>query len=106
MNEAYGQRIESMQGKKQVLIRIIFLAEICLFVYGYGWGKHGIMNLCERRKKNSMLQQQLADERVALETLEQRIVAWNDDSFYKERYAREQLHMARKEDIVYVYQAS
>ena len=91
-----------MHYKKQLLVRIIFLAELCLFTYGYVWGKHGIINLYQRKKANALLLEQLAHERRVLEELSARIIAWNDDFFYKERYAREKLHMARREDVVYI----
>jgi Septum formation initiator len=91
-----------MDYKKQLFVRIIFLAELCLFTYGYVWGKQGIINLYERKKVNALLLQQLAHERTVLEELSALTVAWNDDFFYKERYARENLHMGRKEDIVYI----
>lgn len=91
-----------MKYKKQLLVRIVFFAELCLFAYGYGWGNHGIINLYKRKKTNNLLAQQVADERQELQLLSERIVAWNQDSFYKERYAREHLHMARKDEIVYI----
>lgn len=91
-----------MHYKKKFFIRVIFLAEIALFVYGYVWGSHGMMNLYGCKKANMRLLQELENERRALRDIEQQIEAWNSDPFYKEQYARENLHMARAGEIMYV----
>jgi cell division protein FtsB len=91
-----------MHYKKQRVIHIIFLVEIVLFVYGYCWGRQGMISLYRRKESNSQLLAELKHERAKLEVLDERIIAWNSDSFYKERYAREQLHMARVGETLYI----
>lgn len=72
-----------------------------LFVYGYGWGGRGIMSLYGYKGENEQLRRQIADERQALQRLTDEVVAWKEDPFYREKYAREQLHMARPDEVIY-----
>lgn len=91
-----------MRSKKQWFIRSIFLVEIVLFVYGYGWGRHGITSLYVSKKANIKLLQEVTQERLLLQELTDQVIAWNNDPFYKEQYAREQLHMGRVDEIIYM----
>lgn len=91
-----------MYGKKQLCIRILFFIEIVLFVYGYGWGRHGIISLYAYKRANENLLKQLVEEQNVMQSMINQIVAWNSDPFYKEQYARELLHMARADEIIYM----
>lgn len=86
---------------KRSLLRLLFGVEIGLFFYIYLFSPHGLQKLFVLKKEmNSLvLKQSLLKDEV--KDLHEKVALFTDDSFYKEKIAREQLYMARKNEEVY-----
>jgi hypothetical protein len=87
---------------KKTGIKIFLIVEIALFTYGYTCGGRGLMVLRTQWHRNNELMAQIARDRQALSCLEHELLCWQQDPFYKERYARETLHMGRPDERVYL----
>ena len=83
-----------MAKSKSYISRIFLLGEMFVFFGIYFFGVDGLQKLCTLRDENMKLEAEVA-------TLNQEIVAWNTDSFYKEKVAREQLQMACANDEIF-----
>ena len=91
---------------KQVILRVFFSLEIIAFILVYIFGAHGYMIMRHLTKENAQLSVQIQSACHEVMTLEQQIHDWNTTSFYKEKFAREHLQMAREGEIVYYTQPS
>lgn len=90
-----------MKKKKQLILRGIFVLEICIFLGTYFFGAQGIKALTQLNGQHKQLVHEIAQLEDDITTLEQKISTWQTDSFYKEKIARERLHMARKNELIY-----
>jgi cell division protein FtsB len=89
-----------MQGK-QFLLRLFFGAEIVIFSILYLFGAQGLQVVMAMRKDNGSLSLEVRELESEVGKLNKNLVAWNNDPFYKEKIAREQLHMAKPQDEIY-----
>ncbi len=90
-----------MKRIKRIALRLFLLGEVVLFGYIYLFGNNGLQALNQLKHETNMFEQtvtQLAGEVDALET---EIIEWEQNDFYKEKIAREQLQMAHKNDEIY-----
>lgn len=86
---------------KQIIIRALFALEMCICLWVYLFGVHGWYRLIELRNECQSMRQTIARKQQEIEAVQEQITAWNTHSFYKEKMAREQLQMARKNDLIY-----
>lgn len=86
---------------KQSILRIFFVLEIIVFVCVYVLGAHGVQLMLQLKHENKQLTQEITHLKTMLNTLEEELIAWNATSFYKEKFAREQLQMAREREIIF-----
>lgn len=90
-----------MANVKKLFMKMLLLVEVVAFGRMYIFGHNGIRalqtqkNVVEDLKKDIMM----LNEDIA--QLEKEIYAWQNDDFYKEKVAREQLQMARKGDELF-----
>jgi len=88
---------------KKILLRVFLVAEIVVLSYVYLCGKSGLYALQQARTDVKKLDQEIVLAKNEVAQLESKISAWETDDFYKEKFAREQLQMARRdEEIFYV----
>lgn len=87
---------------KRLLLRLFFTVEIGIFAVLYLFGTQGLQALMKLRKKNTYLSIEVQDLEKEVKKMEETIESWKNDPFYKESVAREQLHMAKKGDQVYL----
>ena len=87
---------------KRVLLRLFFGLEVGIFALLYLFGTHGLQALVTLRKENGCLAFEVKELELQVKELETTVVAWKKEPFYKEKVARESLHMARKQDEVYL----
>ena len=87
---------------KRFLLRLFFMVEVGIFVFLYLFGTQGLRALITLRKKNARLAFEVQELETQVKELETTVVAWKSEPFYKEKVARESLHMARKKDEVYL----
>ena len=86
---------------KQSILRIFFVLEIAVFICVYLLGAHGVQLILQLKKENRQLSQEIMALNTTINTLEQELFAWNATPFYKEKFAREQLQMAREGEIIF-----
>lgn len=86
---------------KHIFVRVLFALYLILCVWVYWYGAHGLSSLLTLRRECEQLKKEIADTQRQLDVTQEEIIAWNAHSFYKEKMAREQLKMARKDEIVY-----
>jgi len=90
-----------MVQSKRFLLRLFFVVEIFIFLLMYAFGSQGVQVVLAMRKENSSVSLEVRSLQSEVEQLEKTITSWKNDPFYKEKVAREQLHMARPTDEVY-----
>ena len=88
---------------KKSIIRILFCAEIIVFLCVHMFGPQGIRVFQKLADENVVVEQSIQRVRSEIAQLDRRITACKSDAFYKERIAREQLQMARKDDLIYYF---
>ena len=86
---------------KRFLLRLFFGVEIFLFLLIYVFGTQGLQVVLGMRKENGALSLEIRQLEEEVKALKKTILSWKKDPFYKERVAREQLHMARSGDEIY-----
>ena len=86
---------------KRFLFRLFFGIEVTVFILMYIFGSQGLHVILSMRKENGILAVEIRELTCQVETLKKTLVAWKNNSFYKEKIAREHLHMARPQDEVY-----
>lgn len=90
-----------MRKLKRTFSRTFFVLEMIIFMYMYIFGANGMRAVTQLNVANTQLDNDIQILKEEVKSLENEIIAWNNDSFYKEKIARERLHMARKNDVVY-----
>lgn len=88
---------------KRGIIRVLFVAETVGFLCMHVFGPQGIRVFQKLADENSVVEQDIQRVRAEIVQLDRRITACKSDAFYKERIAREQLQMARKDDLIYYF---
>ena len=86
---------------KRLLLRFFFCIEIFIFLFLYIFGTQGLHMISKIRKENKTFLKEVSVLEGELQELENTIFEWEANPFYKEKAAREQLHMARKKDTIY-----
>jgi len=87
---------------RRSFFRLFFGAEVIVFVVIYFFGANGLGGIALLRKKNKLSAVAIQELYNDVRELEGTVYAWQNNSFYKEKIARERLHMARKGDTVYL----
>jgi hypothetical protein len=86
---------------KNVLIGGCMLAELTLFGYIALYGSHGFNALYALKKECCLIDHRIEQTKAAIEVVQKKAIAFNAYPFYKEKIARQQLHLAHKDDIIY-----
>lgn len=91
-----------MKTIKKTLLRIFFAFETIVFSFVYLFGAQGITAMRQLQREHEKLQLTLhsLETEVAQRTL--RLASLKQDTFPLEKIARENLHMARKNEIIFV----
>jgi len=87
--------------KKRYVVPCILAIEVLFGAWMYYGGQHGVQSIHALRAKNDATEQELNRMRTELAHLEHEIAAWHTHVYYKEKIARENLHMARRDDHVF-----
>jgi cell division protein FtsB len=83
------------------MVRIIFCIEILVFILICCFGTHGLKRLYQLEQENEKIIIHIKQQEEELEKLRATIIAWEENPFFKEKIAREKLHMARAGEQVY-----
>jgi cell division protein FtsB len=87
---------------KKRLTRIVLACEVAFFVLLYLFGAQGVRAIVQLRQDNQTLDVQLRNAKKDSEALQQEVTDWQSDPFYKEKIAREHLHMAHTDDLIVI----
>lgn len=75
--------------------------QVIILTYGYVRGKNGIHIVQKLKHSTEQAAQRVVQLQHKIDVIEHEIELWDTHSFYKEKIAREHLHMARRGDVVY-----
>ncbi len=67
-------------------------------------GPYGYMSLLHVCKKNIYLKEQCKYKREEIKKIQVQIQEWKTIAFLQEKYAREKLHMGKKDEQVFFYE--
>jgi len=90
---------------KRTILRLFFAIEIVIFVGVYLFGGNGLQYLTRLKSENSTLYFEILSLKKDISNLEKQIEDWQSNDFYKEKYARERLQMAKKGEVIYFLDA-
>lgn len=88
---------------KRIVLRLFLLLEVVVFGHIYLFGNNGLHSLTKLKQETKLFEQEIHQLAEEVESLEVEIEKWNSNDFYKEKIAREQLQMARKNDEIYLF---
>ena len=88
--------------QKRTMMRIAFTVEVLLFCWFYQYGMCGMREIGQLQDENRLFAQQITVANAEITRKEQELGAWESDPFYKEKLAREQLHMAKEGEEIYL----
>ena len=80
---------------------IIFVVWVCMCGIYYCAGPRGFFAIRGLRQFNNQLVAEIAVLNDRVEKLKRAIMQWNEEPFFKEQLAREQLQLVRPDDTVY-----
>jgi len=86
---------------KKIVLRVFLIGEIVFFVTMYLVSPDGLTALQNRKLENKRLVQLVDVLGEEIKKMEQEVKQWEQNPFYQEKIAREQLQMARPTDEVY-----
>lgn len=86
---------------KRYMLRIFFLLEIVIFIGIYFFSAQGLRVLQGMQKENEQVYEKISYLKDEIAVLESDVAEWENNSFYKEKIAREELQMAKEGDEVY-----
>jgi cell division protein FtsB len=85
---------------RQHLRYLIAAAELSFLIFFYLWAGHGWFALSRLNREKNMIEVDIQRLDTKIKDLNGSIAAFQSSDFGKEKIAREQLHMARPDDIV------
>lgn len=88
--------------RKRTVMRIAFSAEVLFFSWFYYYGVCGIRDIERLHIENQQFDAKIEAINREIACKKQECVAWQTDPFYREKLAREQLHMAREGEEIYL----
>jgi cell division protein FtsB len=91
-----------MRWKKRYWSRLFLGVEIVVFGLFYWFGADGFRNLHKFNHEKSMLEQEVRVLSGEIDQLNNEVIAFEQDIFYREKLAREQLQMARKNEEIFL----
>jgi len=90
-----------MKQIKKGILRALFTLQVVGVVYIFITGKHGWQYINAHHNENKLLEKEVNQLKGEVTALEKRLLSWKNDPFYLEKYAREQLNMARPQEHIY-----
>ena len=87
---------------RTIIIGGLLVVEAVIFGAVYLFGKSGIKELQRSRRENEALSREVESLRSEIASLQKQQQSFTDDSFYKEKIARERLQMSRPNEQIYL----
>jgi len=86
---------------KKTILRQLFVLEILVFIGVYLFGKDGYRHIREVNAENQKLSCEILVIKNEIEAIEKEVKEWQASDFYREKFARERLQMAKEGDEIY-----
>lgn len=83
-----------------LLLQVVFLAFLLLT------GKRGYVYLQKVIEENKKIEEDIKQQECEIIVLHQEVDKWKSSAFLYEKYAREKLHMGKKDETVFFYEES
>ena len=84
------------------VIRAICISEVMIVLGIFIFGSHGVKTYRSLKHENLLIQADIVLLKQELATLHEQEALWQSYAhFYYEQFAREKLHMAYKDDVIY-----
>lgn len=90
-----------MKYMKRLFLRLFFCIEIFVFAFVYFFGTNGVQAMKRITSEDAGIIHEVQDLKKEIALLEQELMLWRMNPFYKEKVAREQLQMAKKGETIY-----
>ena len=87
---------------KNRLFLIFFFSQLLFFIISYLFGSTGISFFKAQVQEIESIRSGIELERSDIEKLKSSVADWKGDMFIKEKFARENLHMARPQENIYI----
>lgn len=87
------------------LLKLFLYIECLIFAFLYIAGTNGLQALKQLKRENRALSQDIKQVLQEVSTLQNEIADWHKYPYYKEKIAREQLQMMRKNEIIYLLES-
>jgi cell division protein FtsB len=84
-----------------MMYRVLLMVQTTVLIYLFFCGPRGWRDVGQLQSIISDAQKRLEEKKQVVTQLEKEETSWQDDSFNKEKVAREQLQMARATDTVF-----
>lgn len=88
--------------QKKKITQLLLGLEVAFFAISFLISKNGLPAINRLISENRMLEIGIENIKNDVGLLEYELIAWHKFSYYREKIAREQLHMARKNETIYV----
>ena len=82
-------------------VYIVLVIESIIFVLFYIFGFHGLLQLRTLYTHRELVMKDIESSMQQKQCLQDELALWQENDFAKEQYARERLHMKKKEEVVY-----
>lgn len=86
---------------KNILLIGLLIIETIIFGAVYLFGSYGIKQLNNAQKEYNQFAQEVLELKNHVKKLESQLKEWENDSFNKEKMARERLHMSKPNEHIY-----
>lgn len=88
---------------KKIVLRTFFVLEIAVFLFFYFLGSHGLTQLLTYKQQNNVLERDIYSLEQDIKNLRRSIKDFQENTFHKEKFAREELQMAYPHEELYLY---
>lgn len=89
---------------RRVMCLIFLIIQSIVLVYLVIRGPQGYVSLLKVRHENSVLEHERKKYAQEIQNLELLVKEWKTSLFLHEKYAREKLHMGKKDEKVFFYE--
>ena len=91
-----------MREMKRFIGRSVMVSEIVIVIGIYFFGSHGLQAYLRLRHENEMLHSDVTQLESEVASMQEEYILWQKYAeFRNEKIAREQLHMARRDEVIY-----
>lgn len=89
-----------MWSLKKICIQYFLLFEVAIFLIIFVFGQDGLIHIYDLKAQVAIVKNDIILVQNDINILKKRIEDWQLYPFYKEKLAREQLHMANCHDLI------